>query len=911
MVAEDDSQVKTHWTQLNRETLPDMMRHWYDVKSKHPDHLIAYRMGDFYEFFYSDAIRIHKLLGLTLTRRGSGPNRHPLAGIPHKATQHFKSLLKLGETVVVVEQLEDPKEAKGRIVKRGVVQILSPGVIIDDSLLDARNNNYLVSVTMVGKKYGIAFIDLSCGDFFCTEVTVKKENHMNLFSVISRFDPVECILPDFLYRSSEFIESFQDSLIHEIIIKQYNHYAFQYENAYQSLISHFDTKNLEGYGIEGMNSAISAAGALMAFLKETQKTVLSNILSIRRYIKEDIMFLDSNTQKNLEIIRNLNDGTQFGTLISIIDKTETPMGSRLLKKMILQPLVVQEKIRERLSMVELFKDDALLRNDLREFLSEIGDLERIISRINYSRTANARDLINLKTSLKIIPSLQHILSESSNQAVNTLIQSLNDYSEVIDLIERSIREEPPTTVTEGEIIADNYDPRVDEMRDILKNGKNWMMEFEEEQKKKLGISSGLKIGFNRVLGYYIQITKHARKGLKLPEDYIKRQTLKSSVRFETEALKQMEIKILNADETIKDIEYELFTKIRSKVTEQTQKVQNDAAKIALLDVVCSFGEVAAKNDYCRPIIKSHEKIIIKDGRHAVVEQINLSEPFIPNDTYMDTESDQLLIITGPNWSGKSTYLRQVALITIMAQIGSFVPASEAEIGIVDRVFTRVGASDDLTRGQSTFMMEMNETAEILHYATRKSLVIVDELGRGTSTTDGKSIARAVMEYLHEKSIKTLFSTHFHELTTVGLERVMNYHFLIREEGKKLVFLRKLTKGGTDKSYGIHVARMAGVPERVVNRAFRLVETTYCSEDDLDKVNDESNDDVLYEPDIFSDKSAATKKKPKKKKVQSVLFLPPKQEEDNRLEKMIKKIKLEKITPIEALQILDDLKKEVK
>ncbi|MBD3351182.1 MAG: DNA mismatch repair protein MutS [Candidatus Lokiarchaeota archaeon] len=905
----DSSDDPYHWAKLDRNSLPEMMKEWYDVKKQYPNHLLAWRMGDFYEFFYHPDVKIvANLLGLTKTFRGSGNNRHPLAGIPHKATQHFKSLIKQGQTVVIVEQLEDPKEARGRIVKRGVVQILSPGTVIDESLLDAVQNNYLVAITKESSYYGVAFIDLSCGDFFCSQFKIKYD-YTNLISLISRFEPVECIIPEAIKSNKELMSKLKESLPKDIIIKIHNRYAFQYDNAYQALIKHFNVKTLDGFGVQDLTAGICAAGSILEFLSETQKTVLSNITDLKRYLKDEIMFLDAETQKNLEILRNLNDNSQYASLLYILDKTTTPMGGRLMKKIIVQPLLNKEKIEARLEIVDCFKSDNMLRNDLREFLSEMGDMERIISRINYSRTANARDIVYLKAALKLLPDIQNILSGINVEPLKKIVNSFEDYTRIIELINSAIKNNPPTTITEGDIIKDGYDSRVDEMRDILANGKDWILKFEEKEKEKLQISAGFKIGFNRVLGYYIQITKHALKGINsLPENYIKRQTLKNSTRFETEELKQMEIKILNADETIKDIEYDIFSEIREKVSKYTKSIQKDAQKVAMLDILSAFGEAAALNNYCRPNIKLHDKIIIKKGRHPVVELINLSEPFIPNDCYMDTEEDLLLLITGPNWSGKSTYLRQVALVVIMAQIGSFVPAQEAEIGLIDRVFTRVGATDDLTRGQSTFMMEMNETAEILRYATNRSLVIVDELGRGTSTTDGKSIARAVMEYLHDNKIKTLFSTHFHELINIKLKKMKNYHFLIKEDGKKLVFLRKLTPGGTDKSYGIHVAMMAGVPEEVVKRAFVLVDTEYN-----DEINNQINKD--QEPDIpqinIEEKTQkkSSKKNKNTKKVQTLLFKPTENNNDE-IRKRLRDMNIEEMTPLEAMEHIIKLKKQL-
>jgi len=902
--------MKSDWRQLNPSELPEMLQHWLELKKQYPNWILAYRVGDFLEFMYDDAKIVSNKIGLTLTKRGSEPNRYPLAGIPYKAKHQLKHLIKQGETVVIVDHLEDPSEAKNhkRLVKRGVTQILSPGTVIDDELLEANTNNYLMAISNVKDMYGIAFIDISSGDFFCTEFD-GINGLDDLFSFISRFEPVEAILPKDLIKNSEFTTKLKD--LCNLTIKEYDQYAFQFDNAHKALTTHFQIHSLEGFGIYGMELAVSSAGALISFLSETQQTVLSNITKISQYIQREIMHLDSATQRNLEILRSLRDGTEKGTLISVINRTRTPMGNRLMKKLVVQPLLSKENIDARLDVVGLFKRDSLLRNDIRELLSQIGDIERTISRINYVRTANARNLINLKDALLILPSLSHVLGEIELSPLQSLL-NFHNYAAQIHLIESAINEDPPTTITEGGIIRDGYDPRVDELRTILKSGKDWILKYESKLKENLGASVGIKIGFNRILGYFIQITDNAAKSVEIPATFQKRSTLKGSTRYQTEELKEIEIKILNAEETINDVEYELFSKIREEIALQTKYIQEDASKIALLDILCGLGEVAAENNYNRPIITNDDKIIIEQGRHPVIEHVNLTESFIPNNTYIDCNREQILLITGPNWSGKSTYLRQVALITILAQIGSFVPANSAEIGIVDRVFTRVGASDDLVHGQSTFLMEMNETAQILHYATQKSLVIIDELGRGTSTSDGRAIARAVLERLHGMRVKSLFSTHFHELTELDLDRINNYHFLIREEGKNLIFLRQLTPGGTDKSYGIHVASMAGIPKPVIKRSFELVETDYaCKHSELET---KSTDKTVINPSQETSE-LGVKKKRKKKAVQTILF-PLEQPEitkgdyDEVIEEL-QKIDVNNTTPLSALEKLTNLTKKLK
>jgi len=718
-------------------------------------------------------------------------------------------------------------------------------------------------------------------------------------------------MPDYLYKDSEFVAKLID--LCNLTVKEFDHFAFQLDNAKKTLLEHFQTQNLEGYGIYDIDAAVCSAGALLSFLGETQKTVLPNITKIFQYIQKEIMHLDSATQRNLEILRSLRDGSEYGTLLSVMNRTKTPMGNRMMRKLIVQPLLSREKIEERLDVVSVFKGDTLLRNDIREYLSQLGDIERIISRINYIRTANARNLMNLKEALTILPSITHLLGGIDSKPLQSLL-NFHDYSSEIQMITTAIIEDPPATIKDGGIIKAGFDSRVDELRTILKSGKDWIVRYESKLKKELGASVGIKIGFNRILGYYIQITDNAAKSITIPSNFQKRATLKGSARFHTEELKEIEIKILNAESTIQDVEYELFSKVREEVAARTKDIQEDASKIAMLDILCGLGEVAAENNYNRPSIIEDDKIIIEQGRHPVIEHINFTEPFIPNNCYIDCNREQILLITGPNWSGKSTYLRQVALITILAQIGSFIPALSAEIGIVDRVFTRVGASDDLVHGQSTFLMEMNETAQILHYATQKSLIIIDELGRGTSTSDGRAIARAVLERLHGMRVKSLFSTHFHELTELRLERLRNYHFLIREEGKNLVFLRQLTPGGTDKSYGIHVASMAGIPKSVIKRSFDLVETDY----DAKEKKPELETQAPKSTEVASEQVTETpseKKKTKKKSVQTVLF-PIEQtvltEGDYaQIIEDLDKMDIENTTPLSALEKLSELKKKLK
>lgn len=804
--------------------LTPMMKHWYEVKKKYPNHLLAYRLGDFYEFFYEDAERVSKLLGLTLTKRKIGNDAYPLAGVPHHAGNYFTNLVNLGETVVIVDQLEDPATVKGRIVKRGVVRILTPGTVTEAEMLKSPENNYISSMVKEKRGYGIAFADISTGEFVATEFLISdKDPKEKLLNILSQYDPVEIIIPSELKKDEKLFMLVTD--LTEAILKTYEDFSFNYDDAYNLIKRHFNISNLEGFGLEGSELAIQAAGGLLAFLKETQRDIIPNIFRIKMLKEEGVLSLDYITQRNLELITSLWEKGKDTTLFSVFNRTLTPMGARLLKKIILQPLTDIEIINQRLNIVEKFKNDVFLRSDLREELKVIGDLERYVNRINYATRTNARDLINLKTSLENLPKIKSLLEKAGIPEIKKFTEKVKDFSEVRSLIETSIKDDASTTIKEGNIIKDGFDKKVDELRDILHNGKKYVLQYEEEQKQRLNLTSGLKVSHNNILGYYVQITLNALKYIsKVPEDYIERATLKNAKRYTTEKLKELEEKIIQAEEQINGLEYEIFNSIREKVVKDTASVLETAQNIAIIDVLACFAEIAEKYNYCRPVINNEAKIVIKEGRHPVIEQMNLAELFIPNDCFLDEENEQILIITGPNMAGKSTYLRQIALICLIAQMGCYIPAKAATIGIIDQIFTRIGASDDLARKLSTFMIEMTETAKILNYATSKSLIIIDELGRGTSTSDGQSIAMATLEKLHELKAKTLFSTHYHQLTEINLPRIKNYHLdIIENDDGSLNFVRKLRPGSTDKSYGIHVAKLAGIPEDTIVRAFEILE----------------------------------------------------------------------------------------
>ncbi|MFX1343940.1 MAG: DNA mismatch repair protein MutS [Promethearchaeota archaeon] len=808
--------------EIKEKELTPMLKHWYSIRKRFPsDYLISYRMGDFFEFFYDDAERISKLLGITLTKRGDVP----LAGIPHHSGHnYFNNLMNLNQTVVIVDQLEDPATVKGRIVKRGITRILSPGTVIEPNLLKSNENNYIASMVKERNGFGVAFADISTGDFVATEFSNKElDPQEKLLSLFSQFDPVELIIPPELKKDEKLFIILTD--LTKIIVKSYEEHVFLYDEAHTLITRHFKISNLKSFGLEDKEMAVQAAGGLLAFLKDTQRDVIPNIFKINLIQEKNVLHLDYITQRNLELIKSLWERGKDATLYSIFNHTQTPMGARLLKKFILQPLTDIEEINQRLNIIQKFKDDIFLRSDLREELAIIGDLERFINRISYIGRTNARDLINIKNSLDKVPNIKNLLKKADIPEISKFLENIKTFNEIKDLIDISIKDNPPTTIREGNIINDGFNNDVDELRDIIHNGKKYVLEYEQEQKKKWNLTTGLKVGYNNILGYYIEVTLKTLTIIRnVPEEYIERATLKNAKRYTTKRLKELEEKIINAEEKINDLEYEIFNTIREKVEKETKNILETAQNIAIIDVLASFAEIAEQYNYCRPKIDNGNKIIIKDGRHPVIEQINLDEQFIPNDCYLDNEEDQLLIITGPNMAGKSTYLRQVALICLIAQMGCFVPAKSATIGIIDQIFTRIGASDDLARKLSTFMIEMTETAKILNYTSPKSLIIIDELGRGTSTSDGQSIAMATLEKLNELNVKTLFSTHYHQLTEINLPRVKNYHLdIIENEDGSINFVRKLKPGSTDKSYGIHVAKLAGIPDDVIIRAFELLE----------------------------------------------------------------------------------------
>ena len=799
--------------------LSPLMEQYKRLKDQHADAILLCRVGDFYEAFYDDAELISRVLEITLTSRDKdsqgGPI--PMAGVPHHALDSYLyKLVVAGYKVAISEQMEDPKVAKG-IVKRDIVRIVTPGTLTDPKALEQKVNNYLVGIYQLKGVYGLAAADLSTGEFTVTELMDAPK----LWAELHRFAPKECLFSD-SFDDGEMFERLRTNL--KAAVNFLPEWRFAFDSARVELLQHFKTLSLDGFGCEHLHAAICAAGALIYYLHETQKQEVEHILSLHTYTISNFMVLDADTQRNLELTSSLRDASSRGTLLEVLDETVTPMGGRKLRQCILQPLLKPTEVSARLEAVGELKDRIGLQEELRDALNRMYDIERLISRVSLG-SANARDLIALKDSLQLIPTVKEQLLACETALLKSMNDKLDPLTDLAHLIETAIHPEPPVTVREGGLICDGFSEELDELRNVTGEGKDWIASLQQKEREKTGITS-LKIGFNQVFGYYIEVTK-ANLNL-IPEDYIRKQTLVNAERFITPELKERESRILNAEDQIQTLEYDLFCEIRGRVARETESIQQVASIIAMIDVIADLAYTAAKYDYAKPIVDESDEIIIRNGRHPVVERLFTQEGFVPNDTELNCRDHQMHIITGPNMSGKSTYLRQTALITLMAQMGSFVPASAAKIGVVDRIFTRVGASDNLVMGQSTFLVEMNETANILNNATRKSLIVLDEIGRGTSTFDGLSIAWAVAEYLlDEKRIgaKTQFATHYHELIELAgkYEPVKNFNVAVHEDGHTVTFLRKVINGGTDQSYGIQVARLAGLPHAVIERAQQILE----------------------------------------------------------------------------------------
>ena len=799
--------------------LSPMMQEYCKTKEEYKDCILFYRLGDFYEMFFDDALLVSKELELTLTGKDCGlEERAPMCGIPfHAADTYINRLIERGHKVAICEQVEDPKKAKG-LVKRAVIRVVTPGTTLDATSLDESKNNYLMSIVSIADRFGCAIADITTGDCFLTEVP----NSQKLVDEINKFSPAEIICNDSFFMSGVDTDDLKERL--GICIFSLDAWYFDDDTCRKELREHFHVTNLEGLGISDYDSGIIAAGALFLYLKETQKTALSQMTTIRPYTAERYMLIDSSSRRNLELVETLREKQKRGSLLWVLDKTKTAMGARTLRSFVEQPLIDAEEINRRLEALEELNEKPMLRDEIREYLNSVYDLERLVSRISF-KSANPRDMVAFASSLEMIPYIKQVLRDFQAPILKEIYEDMDSLEDITDLIKRAIVDEPPLAQKDGGIIREGFNEDVDKFRSARTDGKKWLTELEAKERERTGIKS-LKIKYNRVFGYALEVTNTFKE--LVPENYIRKQTLANAERYITEELKNLENMILGAEDKLYALEYDLFSNVRDRVGQEVIRIQRTAKAIAGLDVFASLALVAERNHYVRPKVNESGIIDIKGGRHPVVEQMIDNDMFIANDTYLDNTKKRVSIITGPNMAGKSTYMRQTALIVLMAQIGSFVPADKAVIGIVDRIFTRVGASDDLASGQSTFMVEMTEVANILRNATAKSLLILDEIGRGTSTFDGLAIAWAVIEHISNTKLcgaKTLFATHYHELTELEgkLSGVTNYCIAVKEKGDDIVFLRKIVKGGADKSYGIQVAKLAGVPDSVINRAKELVE----------------------------------------------------------------------------------------
>ena len=800
-----------------------MMQNYLATKEQYKDCILFYRLGDFYEMFFDDAIVASRELEITLTSKACGTEeKAPMCGVPFHAVDIYLSrLINKGYKVAICEQLEDPKKAKG-IVKRDVIRVVSPGTVIENNMLEEKKNNYIMSIAKVGIYYGIAICDISTGDFYATQIKLKDNNFEKLLDEYARFSPAELVVNSAMNASEKELKILKDRNNTFITARDTDIFSENKDNILNnySLVDSFD-KEKEDFNDE--NLTIQAINGLLNYFTETQKVKLEHINKIKIYEVQMYMSLDINARRSLELTERMRDKSKKGTLIWVLDKTSTSMGGRLLRRWINDPLLDVAEINERLDSVEELKDNIILRGDIINLLKKVYDIERLAGKISYGN-ANARDMISLKNSIENLPELKKILREASSKLLNELYNKLDELSDIYKLIDDAIVEEPPISVKEGGIIKKGYNKEIDEYRAASTDGKKWIIELEAKEREATGIKN-LKVGYTKVFGYYIEVTKSFLN--MVPERFVRKQTLTGAERYITEELKAIEEKILGAEEKVVNLEYDEFTNIRNIIASNIERLQKSASSTANLDVLTTFSVISENNNYTRPEVDEGDVIDIKEGRHPVIEKMLDSGEFVANDTYLDCNETRVAIITGPNMAGKSTYMRQVAIITLMAQIGCFVPANYARIGIVDKIFTRVGASDDLSSGQSTFMVEMNEVSNILKNATPRSLVILDEIGRGTSTYDGLSIAWAVAEYIADKNklgCKTLFATHYHELLELEekSEGIKNFQVEVKEKGEDIIFLRKIIAGGTDESYGIHVAKLAGIPRNVVARANKIL-----------------------------------------------------------------------------------------
>ena len=876
--------------------LTPMMKQYMQTKEEYKDCILFYRLGDFYEMFFDDALTASKELEITLTGKNCGlEERAPMCGIPyHAVDSYLNRLVSKGYKVAICEQVEDPKTAKG-IVKREVIRVVTPGTNLDTQGLDETKNNYIMCIVYMADRYGLSVADVTTGEYLVTEL----DSQTKLMDELYKFMPSEIVCNEAFYMSGLDLDDLKNRL-HMAI---YSLEAWYFDDALcrETLQEHFKVASLEGIGLSDYECGMIASGALLKYLEETQKNSLSHMSRLTRYATGNYMVLDSATRRNLELVETLREKQKRGSLLWVLDKTKTAMGARTLRKYVEQPLIDKKSIVKRLDAVAELKDNAICREEIREYLNPVYDLERLVGKITY-QSANPRDLIAFQSSLSMLPSVKCILKDMESDLLKEIYEELDPLEELCDLVGRAIQEEPPLAMKEGGIIKDGYNEEVDRLRKAKSEGKNWLADLETREREKTGIKN-LRIRYNKVFGYYLEVT-NSFKDL-VPDYYTRKQTLANAERYIIPELKELEDTILGAEDKLCALEYELYCEVRNTIAAELTRIQRTAKAVAKLDVIASLALVAERNNYVRPKINEKGVIDIRDGRHPVVEKMIPNDMFIANDTYLDDKKQRISIITGPNMAGKSTYMRQAALIVLMAQLGSFVPASSANIGLVDRIFTRVGASDDLASGQSTFMVEMNEVANILRNATSKSLLILDEIGRGTSTFDGLSIAWAVVEYISNSKLlgaKTLFATHYHELTELEgkISNVNNYCIAVKEKGDDIVFLRKIVKGGADKSYGIQVAKLAGVPDPVINRAKEIVEELVTA-DITGKVKD------------IAVQGSGTKKKTQKKldEVDLTQFSLFDTVKDDDVLNELKELDISHMTPMDAMNKLYQLQNKLR
>ena len=870
--------------------LSPMMQMYLKTKEEYSDCILFYRLGDFYEMFFDDAITASKELELTLTGKNCGmEERAPMCGVPyHSADVYLNKLVQKGYKVAICEQVEDPKLAKG-LVKREVIRVVTPGTITSMQALDEAKNNYLLCVVYFGDIFGIAAVDVTTGDFHVTEVKGSKA----LLDEIIMYAPPEIVSNEAFSMSGVDLTEYKNK--YNLQLGTIDDYYFDDDTVSNVILTHFGVKKLDALGLADFPTGTIAAGALLKYLYDTQKNSLAHITTLHPYISGKYLMIDGASRRNLELVETMREKNKIGSLLHTLDKTKTAMGARMLRSYVEQPLTDRQLIEERLSMIEELNANLINRDEIREYLNPIYDLERLVGKVTYE-SANARDLIAFKTSIELIPAIKNLLRDMKGKAFVDINEDMDDLRDIYNLIEESINEDAPITLNEGNIIKTGYIEEIDKLRLAKTEGKNWLIDLETKEREKTGIKN-LRVKYSKVFGYCFEVTNGNLSSV--PDYFIRKQTLTNAERYTTPELKELEDTILSSEEHLISLEYRIFTDIRQRIAAEVKRIHKTAKAIAMLDAICSLAYVADKNNYVRPDINEDGIIEIKDGRHPVVERMISGNLFVPNDTYLDNKKNRIAIITGPNMAGKSTYMRQTALICLMAQMGSYVPASYANIGIVDRIFTRVGASDDLASGQSTFMVEMTEVANILRNATSNSLILLDEIGRGTSTYDGLSIAWAVVEHISDPKIlgaKTLFATHYHELTELEgrLDNVSNYCIAVKENGDDIVFLRKIVKGGADKSYGIQVARLAGVPDSVISRAKEIAEQL-------------ANSDVALHTENIVEKTAPGRNESIGDMEQLSLFDIG---FENPVLNEIKNLDVMNMTPIEALNKLLELKNKL-